>query len=482
MPLPVAAQALSTHASGLTTLAKWGGSLALVLGLRNWASGYRCPDLDDGELAGKTYILTGGFSSTGIAVFARLAAAGAQVIALHPSPLSPSVVQILLLLRSSSSNERLYAEECDLSDLASVRMFVQRWQKDARAGMVQDLEARVDGILFCDGGGDGLGGVEGLPYDVGAEYVDQPAGEGRTERYHQAKLVGPHALVQLLLPVLLRSVATSTTPIRIINCVNPFYAAVPPAPDALDPTRLDYPAGRGKGRVYPRKAPWVAMGRVGAASVLLWSEFSRRLSSTSASSAPAPPPADLPAGAAPPSSSAPILALSVCPGLTRSSLLSLLRASPSSPHFSYLGLLLYFAFFPLIRVFAKSADEAAQGVVGALTGDIEGKERKKRTARGAGGAKEGEGEKRAAVQEEEEARRMVVRGGALYREGKEVRVPLFAHLSPSAACDLWDSECKLVERVLGAVVKEEKEREKAGGKKEEGRPEEGRPEEGRKDV
>ncbi|GAA5990829.1 hypothetical protein JCM11641_000842 [Rhodosporidiobolus odoratus] len=454
MPLPSAASTLS-GSDGFTRVIKWGGIVAAVLAARKWSAGYRSPPAQEGELAGKTYILVGGFSSTGISIFSALALRGAQVIALHPDPLAPHIVQLLLLLRSTVENERLYAEECDLSSMASIRKFVTQWQRDARGGMMQDLEARVEGIIFCDG--EGAGSDEALSYGIQAQVEAQAGGE-EVEQYRFSRLTGRHALVQLLLPTLRRSAATSTSPIRVLNTVNPFYSAIPP--NSLSATPLEY---NGSTSPFPARAPWVAMGKVAAASVLVWEEFQRRVASTPGSAdSSAPAPADaLP-------QTTPILALSVCPGLTRSTLFHLLRASPSSPHFSPLGLLLFIMLYPLIWVFAKSADEAAEGILGALLGDIAGKSRKTKRAKIAGEnvSTEGVAEKEA----EEDIRRMVVKGGALYREGKEVRIPSIASLPPSTAADLWTAESKLVERLLTAAIAEEKEpeqQEEAGGKAEE---------------
>ncbi|BGP19656.1 hypothetical protein JCM10213_007726 [Rhodosporidiobolus nylandii] len=452
MPLPVFASAFG-NTDGLIKIVGWGTAAAGVLAARSWSGGYRCPSAMEGELAGKTYILSGAFSSTGISVFSSLASRGAQVIALHPTPLAPAVVQLLVLLRETTENERLYAEECDLSSIASIRAFVAQWQRDARSGMVQDLPASVEGIIFC--AGDGAGGEEALGFGVKAQYARQAGGED-VEQYHFSHLTGRHALVQLLLPTLLRSAATSTSPIRVISTVNPFYSAVPPG--SLSPSSLDY---RDKQQLFPARAPWVAMGRVAAASILVWQEFQRRLTTTSAPSATsstAGPSA--PADAAP--QAAPILALSVCPGLTRSTIFHLFRASPSSPSFSPLGLVLFILLYPLIWVFAKSSSEAAEGVLGALLGDIEGKSVRGKKAKGAG-AKEEAGKEGG---HEEEPQRMVVRGGGLYREGREVGLPLLASLPPSTPADLWESESKLVERLLAAAIEEEKaqkKRQEAGG-------------------
>jgi len=336
------------------------------------------------------------------------------VIALHPEPTSAAVVQLLMLLRSTSSNERIYVEECDLSSIDSIKCFIQKWQKDAKSGMVQDLEARIDGIIFCDGDG---AGDEGIGYDVGVSKVTQVGTEESMEKRHGTHLVGRHALVQLLLPTLLRSASTATSPIRIINQVSPFYSAV--VPSTFQPLDLDYST-----RPFPRKAPWIAEGQVALASVLLWREFQSRLEQTSSTSTTdktgqATTSKTVPSDAVPTSS--PILALSVCPGLTRSYIRQTLRASTTHPHFSPIGLAIYLLILPFIWLFAKSASEGAQVVLGALMADTvaEGERGKKKKKR----VKSPEGIE---IEDEEEKgkrgeRRMWVRGGALYREGLVVR-------------------------------------------------------------
>ncbi|GAA5865931.1 hypothetical protein JCM1840_006305 [Sporobolomyces johnsonii] len=447
MPLPVAIHALSSP-DALLTLAKWGGLPAAVLVVRSWAKGYVCRE--DRNLAGKTFILTGCFSGTGLSVLQSLADRGAQIIALHPSPTSASVVQLLMLVRSVSSNERIYVEECDLSSVSSIKTFVQSWQRDAKSGMVQDIEARVDGIVFCEGDG---AGEESMGYGVGVTYARQVADADKLERRHATHLTGRHALVQLLLPTLLRSASTSTSPIRIVNQVSPFYAAV--TPSTFHPLDLDYTSPE---RPYPSKAPWLAEGQVALASVLLWREFQSRirLASSSQPSSTAPPPSAPPSAAAAPTSS-PILALSVCPGLTRSSIRQTLRASPSHPYFSPAGLALYLLIWPLVWLFAKSAGEAAEGIMGALMGNTEGEQK-----RGKGKKVKGPDGKEEDVKKEGEdgkdgVRRMTVKGGALYREGLEVRITMLEALDPSVAVQLWDAESKRVERLLSAAVKAEKE-------------------------
>lgn len=336
------------------------------------------------------------------------------MIALHPDPTSPAVVQLLMLLRSTSSNERIYVEECDLSSIDSIKRFVQQWQKDAKSGMVQDLEARIDGIVFCEGDGAGL---EGHGYGVGPVQCRQVGTDEAIESRHATHLTGRHALVQLLLPTLLRSASTATSPVRVINQVSPFYSAT--VPSTFAPLDLDYST-----RLFPSRAPWIAEGQVALASVLLWKEFQSRLEATSSATAPSAKegganPTTVPSDAVPTSS--PILALSVCPGLTRSYFRQTLRASTTHPHFSPIGLAVYLLILPIVWLFAKSASEGSQVVLGALMADTvaEGERRKKKKKR----VKTPEG---VLVEDEEEPgkrgeRRMWIRGGALYREGLVVR-------------------------------------------------------------
>ncbi|GAA6064431.1 hypothetical protein JCM10212_005310 [Sporobolomyces blumeae] len=445
MPLPVAIHALMAS-DALWQVTKYGGIAAAALSIRSWAKGYRCSE--DKELAGKTYMLSGGLSGTGLEVLQFLAAKGAQVIVVHPDPESPAVVQLLMLLRSIASNERIYVEQCDLASIDSIKSFVLKWQRDAKSGMVQDLEARIDGIVFCDGDG---AGVESVGYGVGKRMKDQVGTDEKLELRHATHLTGRHALVQLLLPTLLRSASTATSPIRIINQVSPFYSAVVPA--TFKPLDLDYAS-----HPYPSGALALAEGRIALAAILLWREFQSRLDQTSSESK--PDAASAPASAVPPSAS-PIMSLCVCPGLTRSYVRQALRASPSHPGFSPFGLAIYLVVFPLVWLFAKSASEASQIVLGAIMADTlaEGERGKKKNKKR---VKTPEG----VVVEDEEApgkqgdQTMLVRGGALYREGLEVRLPILDKLPPSTATDIWTAESKRVERLLAASVTAEKERKK----------------------
>ena len=65
----------------------------------------------------------------GVVTIATLSHQGAHVIALVPNISLPDVLQMILLLRESTRNENIFAEECDMGDLASISKFAARWNK-----------------------------------------------------------------------------------------------------------------------------------------------------------------------------------------------------------------------------------------------------------------------------------------------------------------------------------------------------------------
>jgi len=100
---------------------------------------------------------------------------------------------LVSLLRSTTSNENIYAEHCDLTSPASIRTFCSNYQKS---------EQRLDAVIFA------------------REYA--PIGKD-LEKQRQTASCATFLVVTLLLPLLLT--APVERDIRIINLVNPFYAA-----------------------------------------------------------------------------------------------------------------------------------------------------------------------------------------------------------------------------------------------------------------
>jgi len=153
------------------------------------------------DLHNRTFLVTGGFTALGLTLLQQLAERGATVVALtgqHTD--SPAVATVVALLRTAHNNHNIYAEQCCLSDPHSVRAFCTRFLTH---------HTRLDAILFAH------------------EY--QHIGADDQQRHSSS--LSTFLITTLLLPVLLA--APPDRDIRVINVVNPFYAA---AVHAFDPS------------------------------------------------------------------------------------------------------------------------------------------------------------------------------------------------------------------------------------------------------
>ena len=146
----------------------------------------------------------GGFTPLGLTLLQELAQRGAHIIALSPEPISsPRVDMIIELLRSTTSNENIFAEQCDLSSPASIREFCSRF--------LTAEENRLDGIVFAH-----EYAHIGSPLSTKSTSLED-------EMERQTRSLATFLITTLLLPILL--VAPAERDIRIVNVVNPFYAA-----------------------------------------------------------------------------------------------------------------------------------------------------------------------------------------------------------------------------------------------------------------
>lgn len=134
-----------------------------------------------------------------------LARRGAHIIALTPDDVEtgPSSV-IVPLLRSTTNNENIYAEHCDLNSVSSIRAFC--------TGFVKGEEQRIDAIIFAH------------EYATIGSIFSR--GSAEKDRQRQAASCSTFLLTTLLLPALL--VAPVERDIRLITLINPFYAAAAP--------------------------------------------------------------------------------------------------------------------------------------------------------------------------------------------------------------------------------------------------------------
>jgi NAD(P)-dependent dehydrogenase (short-subunit alcohol dehydrogenase family) len=71
-----------------------------------------------------------------------LAQRGAHIIALSPKPVEDPEINILIdVLRSTTKNEQIFADECDLTSASSVRSFCSRF--------LTEKETKLDAIVFA---------------------------------------------------------------------------------------------------------------------------------------------------------------------------------------------------------------------------------------------------------------------------------------------------------------------------------------------
>lgn len=127
---------------------------------------------------------------------------------------SSNVKLLIELLRSTSKNEEIFAEECALYDPSAIQAFCTKF--------LAEKDQRLDIIVFAH--------EYGLTSGIGT----QSAKEALEKQKHTSSLA-TFLLTTLLLPSLL--VAPEERDIRIVNVCNPFYAAAIPSfePKSLEP-------------------------------------------------------------------------------------------------------------------------------------------------------------------------------------------------------------------------------------------------------
>jgi mRNA-degrading endonuclease toxin of MazEF toxin-antitoxin module len=134
-----------------------------------------------------------------------LAQRGAHIIALSPHPIdSPQVTIPITLLRETFFNEEIYVEQCDLASPSSIRSFCTRF--------LTGKDQRIDAIIFAHE----YRHIGSTPF---LSRPDAPANAAKREEESLATFL----MITLLLPALL--VAPVERDIRVVNVVNPFYAA-----------------------------------------------------------------------------------------------------------------------------------------------------------------------------------------------------------------------------------------------------------------
>jgi NAD(P)-dependent dehydrogenase (short-subunit alcohol dehydrogenase family) len=184
----------------------------------------------------------------------RLAQNGAQLIILCSDPESAVSQELVDLLRTGTSNPRIFLERASLSSLSSIEKFVSEWrQKAKRTGAMGEVlgAEHLTALVFCPESAE-------APEAFGARY----------------------AIYDGLLPTLEKSAATDEP--RVVNVVSPFYAV---GAGVLSPVTSEATAP-------PRSIPEVLsslkgrrlQGVLDLLSILLFKEFQRRLDAAAAQS------------------------------------------------------------------------------------------------------------------------------------------------------------------------------------------------------
>ncbi|KAI0090879.1 hypothetical protein BDY19DRAFT_992280 [Irpex rosettiformis] len=325
------------------------GSLAVVVVTHAFAQG-RTTDRER-DLHARTILVTGSFTPLGLTIISNLASRGAHIIALSPYSLEHPLATLLIpALREETKNEHIFVEQADLTSPKSIREFCTKF--------LTGDDQRLDGIVFAH------------EYACIGSFFDS---KKKQEENRQAASLATFLMTTLLLPALL--VAPVERDIRIVHIVNPFYAAAMPTftSDLISSMSSD-PGSQEKSR----RPLLLSEGHRALRTIVLSRHLQRILNALPNRAPMLDPevPGSRPSGdeseslppqkkAGEPKLPSNIVAVSVCPGVSRSeNVRSLLGLDNDSR--SMLIFLLYLLLYPLIWLYAKSPNMATQTVLHAL--------------------------------------------------------------------------------------------------------------------
>ncbi|TFK45165.1 hypothetical protein BDQ12DRAFT_708903 [Crucibulum laeve] len=325
----------------------------VVVALRAFSQGKRTNR--ERDLHARTILVTGGFTPLGLILLHNLAARGAHIIALSPYPVSHPRTSILVeLLRSTTSNEHIFAEHADLTSPSSIRRFCTKF--------LTGDDQRLDAVVFSH---------EYRHIGAWRWFRSLTSVVEEEDKQREGAALATFLITTLLLPALL--VAPVERDIRIVNVVNPFYAAAAssvsvfsPAMSVFSPSTLT-PKPQSKSKSKPLL---LAEGTRSLRTLILSRHLQRILDSLPA--AQVPPTVDGTSAVPVVSSKAQksnIVAVSVSPGISRvDTVAQVLNAdwTLADTRFSYFGVFLYIILQPFLRIFTKSPTMSVQSVLHVL--------------------------------------------------------------------------------------------------------------------
>ncbi|KAK7207879.1 hypothetical protein BZA70DRAFT_298390 [Myxozyma melibiosi] len=137
------------------------------------------------EMHGRVVMITGGTSGIGQAVAEDLAHRGAQLIFLTRSLSDAFLIDYIADLRERSKNQLIYAEEVDLADLHSIRVFATKWLDNSPP-------RRLDTLVCCAAASQ----PPFKPRQFTADGIEQQWGVNYLGHYHLITMLSPAFRVQ----------------------------------------------------------------------------------------------------------------------------------------------------------------------------------------------------------------------------------------------------------------------------------------------
>ncbi|GMM39049.1 putative oxidoreductase [Saccharomycopsis crataegensis] len=315
MPIPILASALQDGVEvipGWEYIKNYGPIAVSVFLLKNYFAGSR--NTWEMNFHGRVFIVTGGTSGLGASVVDELASKGAQLVLLVKNLHDEWVIDYVEGLREKHGNQLIYAEECDLNSLHSIRMFVSSWLNSRNP-------RRLDGVVLCAGESLPIG----KPRQLSADGVEKQIAINYLANYH---------LLTLLAPAIRSQPSDRKVKILTTSCLSQVFGNV----DLEDLLWED--------RKYPSNTPWKVFGTSKLMLSCFVKEYQRRLDTYERSD----------------KTSMSVRANIVNPGMMR---------SPSTKRFlslgSIFGLMMYVLLYPILWIFLKSTYQGAQSFFYALS-------------------------------------------------------------------------------------------------------------------
>ncbi|KAI0688989.1 hypothetical protein BC835DRAFT_1418884 [Cytidiella melzeri] len=302
------------------------------------------------DLHARTILVTGSFTPLGLTVISNLASRGAHVIAISPYPLEhPFATLLIPALREETKNEHVYTEHADLTSPKSIREFCTKF--------LTGDDQRLDAVVFAH------------EYACIGSFFGSKA---QLKEQREAASLATFLISTLLLPALL--VAPVERDIRIVHLVNPFYAAANPT------FTSDLVSSMSTETQTTVSRPLLQMEGHRALRTIVFSRHLQRILNALPNRAPTwdskPPGSGPTSGNEPASSPTPektaesklpsnIVAVSVCPGVSRAETIRALLGLGNETG-SWLLFLLYLLMYPAVWLLAKSPIMAVQSILHAL--------------------------------------------------------------------------------------------------------------------